>query len=414
MTDAIDLCAAAYPPHVPSELIVDFDLFNIPGAQEDIQLAMRAYQQSCPDIFWTPRNGGHWVVTRADDISRMHYDWRHFSNESYLIPKKAADLPKELPLECDPPRHTELRKPLTIALMPKVIYALEDKIRDLAVELIENVQTRGSCEFVDEIGQALPITIFLDLANLPRKDRHLLQAITHETVHSPTQEQRFAGYAKLYDYLGAVVHERRENPGDDIISKIVNVSDGGKRISEANAFSYASLVLLGGLDTVASLLGLVIRFLAREHDIRRELVANLDDEEFMRSASEELMRRHGVAVTARLVVEDVELKGVQLGAGDMICVLHPLSGLDERFIPDPLTLDLRRPPVNTHTIFSGGPHVCPGSVLARRELKIFLQEWLRRIPHFDITPGTRPTTTTAPVCCLHDLKLTWHPQDNPR
>lgn len=403
----VDPGLAARPAHVPPERVFDFDLFNLPGAQDDIQLAMRAWQQNCPDIFWTPRNGGHWVVTRAEDIARMHQDWRHFSNDSYLIPKKPPELPKELPLECDPPRHTELRKPLTVALMPKQVHALEDKIRALAIELIEGVRARGSCEFVDEIGQALPISIFLDLANLPRADRHFLQGIAHETVHSPTQELRFAGYAKLYDYLGAVVRERRIRPGDDLISKIVNVSDGGERISEADAFSYASLVLLGGLDTVASLLGLVIRFLAREDGIRREIIANLDDEAFMRSAAEELMRRHGVAVTARLVVEDIPLKGADLKAGEMVCVLHPLSGLDERFIPDPLTLDLRRPPVNTHTIFSGGPHVCPGSVLARRELVIFLQEWLRRIPDFDLAPGTQPTTTTAAVCCLHDLHLVW-------
>jgi cytochrome P450 len=403
----VDPGLASRPDHVPPELVFDFDLFDIPGSQEDIQLAMRAYQQSCPDIFWTPRNGGHWVVTRAEDIARMHQDWRHFSNDSYLIPKKPPELPKELPLECDPPRHTALRKPLSAALMPKVIYALDDKIRALAVELVEAVRPLGTCEFVDQIGQALPISIFLDLAGLPRSDRHFLQAIAHETVHSPTQEQRFAGYAKLYDYLGAVVRERRAHPGDDLISKLVNVNDGSERISEADAFSYASLVLLGGLDTVASLLGLVIRFLARNPDIRREIIAHLDDEEFMRTASEELMRRHGVAVTARLVVEDIELKGVTLKGEDMICVLHPLSGLDERFIADPLTLDLRRPPVNTHTIFSGGPHVCPGSVLARRELKIFLQEWLRRIPDFDLAPGVEPTTTTAPVCCLHNLHLVW-------
>ncbi|RYD87152.1 MAG: cytochrome P450, partial [Sphingomonadales bacterium] len=230
----VDPGLTSRPGHVPAELVFDFDLFDIPGAQEDIQLAMRAFQQNCPDIFWTPRNGGHWVVTRAEDIARMHQDWQHFSNDSYLIPKKPPELPKELPLECDPPRHTELRRPLTMALMPKQVHAIEDQIRALTIELIDNVYARGSCEFVDDIGQALPINIFLDLANLPRADRHLLQGITHETVHSPTQEQRFAGYAKLHAYLGAIIRERRANPGEDIISKIVNVTDGGTLISEAD------------------------------------------------------------------------------------------------------------------------------------------------------------------------------------
>src|SRR5262249_36388934 len=138
-----------------------------------------------------------------------------------------------------------------------------------------------------------------------------------------------------------------------------------------------------------------------------EIVANLDDEAFMRSAAEELLRRHGMATTSRLVVQDSEMKGATFKTGDMVTILHMLAGLDERFIADPLTLDLRRMPVNTHGIFGSGPHACPGAVLARKELQIVLQEWLRRIPDYAIAPGTASKTVMGTVACLSELHLIW-------
>ena len=400
---------APRPDHVPPELVFDFDLFDIPGADYDVQLAMRAYQQRCDSLFWTPRNGGHWVAMRAADLRVMQRDYAVFSNSSYLIPRKPPDMPKELPLECDPPRHTMLRRPLTSGLMPRVVKRLEQGIRSLAIELIENVYAKGSCEFVGDIAQALPIAVFLDLVELPREDRAALRPISEQVVHGQTQAEREEGYRKVYEYLRPHILERRASPRDDLLSAVVNVQDGDRRISEADAFSYASLVLFGGLDTVASLLGFVARYLIRDERIRRELIANLNDEDYLRTASEELLRRNGVASTARLVMRDTELNGLKLKEGDMVLTLHQMAGLDERMIPDPLTLDLRRSPIGTHTIFSSGPHSCPGSMLARRELTIFLQEWLKRIPDYEIVPGTKPKTATAPVCCLTEMYLRWQP-----
>ena len=403
----VDPGLSARPDHVALELVVDFDLFDIPGGEDDVQLAMRAFQQRGPDIFWTPRNGGHWVVTRAEDIAIVQRDWERFSNQCYMIPKKPADGFREPPLDVDPPRHTELRRPLTVALMPRQVHAVESNIRQLAIELIESVYARGSCEFVHEIGKVLPISIFLDLADLPREDQKILRPIAQQAINSPNQEQRAEGFARLETYLRPIIRARREKPGEDLISQIVNVSDGGERISEDDAFSYAAVVLFGGFDSVASMLGLCIRYLARHLDTRREIITHLDDETFMRSAAEEMLRRHGMATTSRLVVQDSSLKDARFKAGDMVTILHMLAGLDERFIPDPLTLDLRRTPINTHGIFGSGPHACPGAVLARRELQIVLQEWLRRIPDYAIAPGTTSKTTMGTVACLSELHLVW-------
>jgi cytochrome P450 len=364
-------------------------------------------QQASPDVFWTPRNGGHWVVTRAADIDTLQRDFTRFSNDCYVVPKKPPEIPKELPLECDPPRHTALRRPLTAALMPRQVMALEDRIRALTVELIDKVYARGTCEFVSEIAQALPIFIFLDLVDLPRSDAPILLPIAEQVVHGMTPEDRAAGFAKMQDYLGGHVRARRETPGDDLLSTMVNIQDGDHRISEADAFAYASLVLFGGLDTVAAMLGFVVRYLTRDEASRRAIIAHLDDDEFMRGAVEELLRRHGIANTARLVIADIDYNGAPMKAGEMVLVMHALAGMDERMIADPETLDLTRVPIGTHAIFSNGPHTCPGAVLARRELKIFLQEWLRRIPDYGVTPGTTPRSTTGLVSGILEMHLSW-------
>jgi cytochrome P450 len=395
------------PDHVPAELVRDFDIFDVPGSQTDIQLALRAVQQSCPDIFWTPRNGGHWVATRAKDIEVMQRDHGRFSNNRYLVPKKPPGVQRELPLETDPPRHTALRRPLTLAFTPRVVSENEPRIRALAIELIEGFLERRSCEFVAEFAQVFPIGIFLDFMQLPREDRHSLLPIVKKVVGGRTPAIRLEGQHELLGYIGPIVRRRRTHPGDDILSRLVNVEDGAERISEDDAISYATLVLFGGLDTVAAMLSLVARFLALSHSHLQDIVTHIEDDAFLQSAVEELIRRHGLATTAREIVADLEYGGVTFKQGEMILLIHMLAGLDERKIADPLSVDFRRPRINTHAAFGSGAHSCPGAGLARREMKVFLQEWLRRIPTYRIAEGSTPASVTGFVSGLTELQLSW-------
>jgi cytochrome P450 len=151
----------------------------------------------------------------------------------------------------------------------------------------------------------------------------------------------------------------------------------------------------------------VTRFLATHDEHRRQLVARLSDGAFLRNAVEELVRRHGVANTARYVAEDIEMDGILLKEGDMILPPNMLVGLDERYVKDPLTVDFDRPFPIRHATFGNGVHTCPGAVLARRELQVFLEEWLSRIPEFRIQPGTRPVVATGMVNGVVRLELEW-------
>lgn len=394
------------PGHIPEHLVVDFDMYNVPGGSVDAQAAYAEYQKSGPDIFWTPRNGGHWVATRAEHIEAILRDGNTFSSRRVFIPRDDS-APATLPLEADAPIHTEMRKPLSRGLFPKAVDAMEPVVTDLVVSLIEGFRERGECEFMSEFGNIMPMYVFMDLVDLPRSESDKLVPIVERFIKSGSIVERQQAQAALIEYISGIAMDRRASPGSDLGSKVVNATVAGERISDAEAISYMTLLLLGGLDTIASMLGFFTRFLAQSSEHRRQLVANLDDAAFMRGAMEEMFRRFGVVNAGRVVAKDCEVGGIRLRANDTILPINMLAGLDERRIANPLAVDFSRGSSGNHLTFGAGPHSCPGSTLARREIAIFLREWLKRIPEFSIRPNGRSEAITGVTCSLKALDLVW-------
>jgi cytochrome P450 len=406
MQDVMESRLAPRPDHVPADRVRDFDLYNIPGAGDDIQAAYSVIQQSSPDIFWTPHNGGHWVATRAEDILVMQRDHSRFSYRNIVLPPMPEGTPRQIPLEIDPPEHARYRRPLMQALLPSIVSELEENVRQVAIDAAEKLKPLGECEFVEDFAKVLPIHVFLELVQIPLDDKAYLLTLAEDSVRGSTAEIRLGSQRAMGAYLLPWIQARREKPGDDLLCKLVNVDINGERISEMEAISYATLVLFGGLDTVAGMIAFFARFLAQNPMHRRQLVERLDDDAFVKNAIEELIRRHGLANTARVITHDFDYNGTQFRAGDRILPANLFVGVDERVTADPLEVDFsRQKPV--HAAFGNGPHACPGAVLARRELRIFLEEWLRRIPEFRIKPGTQPVLATGMVNGVLRLDLVW-------
>lgn len=397
---------AQVPGHVPQDLVRDFDLFDVPRHGADAITALARVLQGYPDIFWTPRNGGHWVATRADHVEAMLRDNRHFSSRRVFLPRDDS-VPQAIPLEIDAPLHNDLRKPIGRALFPKVVEGMSSNVRELAIELIEGFRGRGECDFVSEFATVMPIYIFLDLVDLPRGDRDRLLPLAADFIKGGTAELRAAAQQQLFDYVREVVRARRDNPGEDLGSIVVNCTTAGERISEDDALSYMTNTLLAGLDTIASALSYIVWFLAENPDHRHQLIDRLDDEAFLKRAIEEMFRRYSIPNTARVVVGDVEVGGVSLRDDDFIVLALSLAGLDQRNHACPMHVDFQRDNSNRHLQFGAGPHTCPGATLARREALIFLQEWLRLIPDFSVKPGRQPEQITGVVCSFERLELAW-------
>lgn len=387
------------PAHVPPHLVIDFDCLLPSGAETDVHLAWKVLHDG-PDIVWSPYNGGHWIATRAEDIEVIQKDGARFSHRLINIPPTPQIT--LVPLELDVPEHTAYRALITPSFLPQAIASMEDDIRALTIELIEGFQANGQCEFVNDFAKMLPILIFLRLVDLPSSDRLELLTMAEMAVRG-TLEERIESQVLLQRYLGKWIQERTLNPGKDVISLIVNAQIDGAPIRPERMFGMLIVVLFGGLDTVASMMSFICRFLAEHPGKRQQLV---DDPQLINTAVDELIRRHGVTNTARVVTGDFYFKGVPLKDGDQIQVPNALFGLDERRFSDPMDVDLTRKPV-IHAAFGNGPHRCPGSFLARTEIKVFLQEWLKRIPDFRVTPGEQPRTASGAVNGVLHLPLVW-------
>jgi cytochrome P450 len=391
------------PAHVNPQCVVDFDYLAPPGHDADVHLAWSSslHAPGVPDIVWTPHYGGHWIATRAADIDVMQLDSARFSHASVTVPKSEQTF-QLVPLEMDPPEHTPYRALLSPRFGPRPVADLEASVRGLAVDLIEGFIVRGECEFVDEFAKRLPIVVFLELVDLPLQDRDILLEMTEAAVRGDAGRRQWA-FGQLQQYAGQWIVARRAQPGPDLFSKMVNAKVNGRDYSPEETFGLLVNVIFGGLDTVAASLGFLTRHLAENAHLREQLVA---DGSLIPVAIEEFLRRFGVPNTARVITHDIEYAGVQLKAGEQIMLPKVLHGLDERRYADPLTVDLARPS-SRHAAFGDGPHRCPGAGLARMELRVFLEEWLARIPSFRIRPGDRPRTSSGNVNGMMYLPLAW-------
>jgi cytochrome P450 len=371
------------PDHVPDHLVYDFDYFTAPRGMECPQLEVaRKLHSEAPDIFYTPRNGGHWVVTRYEaglEITRHHHT---FSNDP-LYNDQRRMYPRFTPLDYDPPEHTELRRVISPAFTPAAVHAMSNGIRDLARELVDDVYPRGGCEFVTEIAQRYPVTLFLKMADAPLADRAWMIEKADEYVRGLDFETRSKGRAQLGEYLADLLKERTAKPGRDLMSLIVTSRLPDRALTEDEKLGMAALCFFAGLDTVVSMLSFIINFLARNPVHYRQLVA---DPATIDRGLEDLIRVHGTNCTRRGVSQDFEFRGIEFKTGDRLVFLRPIIGLDDRCTRDAHIVDFNREVSSSHLAFGAGVHRCLGSHLARVEMRTFLEEWTRRIPEFRAGP----------------------------
>lgn len=391
------------PSHIPPQLAIDFDFGNVPGATEDPHLAWKKLHDG-PDLVWTPHYGGHWIATRAEDIEFIQRDHDHFSHREFTLPKGIKPF-RFAPLEFDPPEHGPYRAIINPAFTPKAVGDLEGEARALAIELIEGFKARGECEFVSDFAHHLPVRMFMRMADLPLDLRDRFMGWAEVMTHGTSKEAKQAAFGATVEYLSGIIAERSRNPGTDMMSRVVTAKINGEPLEPDIVKGMCAVLFFGGLDTVASMMSFIAIFLARNPGHRKQLIAN---PAIIPDAVEEFLRRFGLSNTMRTLTTDFHYKGVLLKKDDMIQVPISLSGMDERRYPNAMEVDFSRKPL--HLTFGSGPHRCPGSMLARTEIRVFIEEWLKRIPDFEIRSGEKPLTVTGPVNGVVNLPLVWKKQ----
>jgi cytochrome P450 len=388
------------PLHVPPELVRDFDFLGMPAGEDLFDWYGKLHDG--PDIFYTPRNEGHWVFTRHADMEHVLKDYDSFSSRYVSIPKSGVVLPIP-PIDVDPPKHGEFRRLIAPFFSPKSIENLEESVRALTVELIDGFHSSGKCEFMTDFAFRMPIGIFLRLVDLPEQDRLPLLAISKKMARGTGEVQR-AGFEASFAYLAEKLAERRVNPGNDILTAMLFGTVGeGRTLTEDELLGMGSLVLQAGLDTVAGTLGFIAKFLAEHPEERNTLIRH---PEMIPNALEELLRRFEGVVTVRMMTRDMEYKGVALREGDLVLLSTTLAGIDERRYPNARKVDFSRADKKTLS-FGRGPHQCVGAYLARTELRVFISEWLKRIPDFEVDRQDTVLMVSGRTSMIERLPLRW-------
>ena len=392
------------PAHVPRDRVRDVDLYNLPGADVDVQAAWQRVQEQSPAVFFTPRYGGYWVIARADLLEQVWPDHERFSSIGAIGIPRIPGAPAQLPIESDPPVHQYFRTPINFSMAPRAVQLLSDRARGLMVALIEKLRPRGECEFVADVAAHVPMEVFLTIVDLPGDDREWLIERTQIMTRGGVASLKQQALQEIFGYLGKWLDERTARPGNDLISRILQIKVGDRPITREEALSECALVLFGGLDTVAGTMSFIARHLAEHPEHRRQLAA---DPALIPKAIEELLRRYSIPTVGRILTQDVTLDGVTLKAGDSVQLTTCFHAVDEKLWPDALSVHFDRRVTEHLMSFGKGAHKCPGSNLARAELRMFVEEWLRRIPEFSVKPGDRAITATGAVAGVLRLPLVW-------
>ncbi len=328
---------------------------------------------------------GYYYLTRREDVLAALRSPNVFSARLALQPP-GSPIPV-IPLGFDPPEHTRYRKVLQPFFSPHGLSKSRPVLVRHAADMIDAIAGRGECEVMNDLARTYPYQVFLDLYGLPLEDRDQLIAwkntVLSDDAYTTMAEVAPAAQA-MYRYLTEAIQRRRENPGSDMLS---NVMQSKGNFTDLELLGMSHLLILAGLDTVTAAIGFSLLELARRPELRAQL---RDNPRQIRVFVEEIVRLEPSApVAPRVLTETVVVGGMTLPAGSPVFLCMALINRDgsDATSTDELTMDGK---VHRHWGFGGGPHRCLGSHLARMELTVIIDEWLKRIPEFGLEPDYRP------------------------
>ena len=401
--------AAAIPPHVPGHLVFDFDIYADPRINSDVQGSYAAAIADAPDIFWTPANGGHWMVKRMDAIAEVVSDPEHFSVREMQIPR-VPNPPFFIPLSLDPPENLPYRRAMAPMFGPVAVKALNPHIQHWADRIVDAVVARGEGDFMADVAKLYPVSVFMELMGMDlsrlQEFRHLAESF-FSSQNDAAELERLSG--QILGILKQLVDAKRADPDDKLMSHFIqaDVSERGgepRFMGEDEILAMSFVLFLGGMDTVTNVTGFAFQQLAQMPELQARLAA--DPEGLSQAFADEAVRAFGVINTPRLVVKDKDLLGAPFRAGDMVLNLLPVGSRDDRKFEQPDLLDIDRPRAQ-HITFSTGPHLCVGHVLGRAEIRILTEAWFRRVKSFELVPGAPRHFRTGTVMALDTLPIRW-------
>jgi cholest-4-en-3-one 26-monooxygenase len=358
----------------------------------------RHLRQQAPVYFHAePAGPGYWALTRYDDVVRVSKDPITFSsarggtNIEDLTEDSLSQI-RLMMLNMDPPKHQQFRRLVSIGFTPRMIRALEPRIRQTASAIIDQVASRGHCDFVEEIAAELPLQVIAELMGIPLEDRRKVFEWSNRLIgtddpeFSTSRQDATMAAMEMWAYATQLAESRRDRAGSDLVTTLINAEIDGERLTGSEFEAFFLLLAVAGNETTRNLISGGMLALIEHPHARERLLA---EPGLAPSAVEEMLRFvTPVMHFRRTATRATEIRGQRIAAGDKVVMYYTSANRDEDVFRDPDTFDVARSP-NDHLAFGIGEHFCLGASLARLEIRLMFEELLKRLPDIELAGPVR-------------------------
>ncbi|WP_439393598.1 cytochrome P450 [Bradyrhizobium sp. PMVTL-01] len=349
-------------------------------------------------VVHTERFLGCYMPTTYEAVREIANDTEHFSSRRIIVRDVRPEIARNAapPITSDPPVHKPAKQLLLPPFTPDAMKKLEPRMRAICNELIDGFIADGKVDAAARYSKYIPVQAIAHMLGIPESDSELFINWIHMILELGIKDENMLLQAvhEMSDYFRTHVEERRSRPTDDLISYLMNAKDKeGQPLEEAHVLGSLRLLLIAGIDTTWSAIGSSLWHLARTPADRERLIA---EPALIPTAVEELLRAYSPVTMAREVVKETTISGCPVKAGNMVLLSFPAANRDPKMFPDAdkVVIDRRE---NRHAAFGLGIHRCVGSNLARMEMQVALEEWLKRIPDFRLDPAGTVTWSQGTV-----------------
>jgi cytochrome P450 len=385
------------PEHPPvTDWVHDFDHID-PRWTEDPFPIWDELRAECP-VVHTKRFLGVYLPTTYQAVKEIAYDTEHFSSRRVLVRDERPEVMINAapPITSDPPDHKPAKQLLLPPFTPDAMKRLEPRVRAICNELIDEFIDDEKCDAAARYTKHIPVRAIAHMLGIPERDGELFIRWIHQILELSIKDESMMKPAvqEMSGYFAGHIAARRERPTDDLISTLMNAKDkDGQPLSDSHVLGSLRLLLIAGIDTTWSAIGSSLWHLAKTPADRQRLVA---EPELIPTAVEELLRAYSPVTMAREVMKETVISGCPVKPGNMVLLSFPAANRDPAMFPDADKVVIDRKE-NRHAAFGLGIHRCVGSNLARMEMTVAIEEWLKRIPDFRLDPEGRVTWSEGTV-----------------
>ena len=354
-------------------------------------------REVCP-VGSTERYGRAFMPVTMDAVRDIANNTDDFSSIWVNVSRPDAPRAAAPPITSDPPDHHGHRRLILPAFNPKAIAAIEQEMRDYCRGLIKDLDGMDAVDAAVQYTQNIPVHGICIVTGLPEEDADLFRDWIYKNFQLAPKDNsiRLQVLTEMTHYISAILKDRLENPKDDLLTVVANAEIDGKEVDWDIKVGYIRLQIIAGIDTTWSAIGSGLWHFAQHNNEVQQLIAVPNDDPLWQTANEEVLRYYAPVTMARKVINDVNVQGCPMHVGDQTLVTFPAANHDPAAFEDAHIFKLDRQN-NRHVAFGLGIHRCAGSNLARLEMLVAFQEWLRAFPNYSLDPTKKTTWANGQV-----------------